>query len=153
MLSVFDVAAYIIKEIGPVTTWKLQKLLYYSQAWSLVWDEQPLFDEEFEAWGNGPACRELYNIHRGQFLLNELPIGDAETLNEIQKSTVNVVLKGYADKRPQWLNDLSVMEDPWKNARRGLSPCQRGNSIISKESLQLYYGSLREEDEILSEEE
>ena len=44
MASVFDVAAYILEKQGEMTTLKLQKLVYYSQAWSLVWDEKPLFD-------------------------------------------------------------------------------------------------------------
>ena len=64
MVSVYDVAQYILGKIGPLTTMKLQKLLYYSQAWSLVWDDKPLFAEEFEAWANGPVCRELYNMHK-----------------------------------------------------------------------------------------
>ena len=37
MASVYDVAAYILEKQGAMTTWKLQKLVYYSQAWSLVW--------------------------------------------------------------------------------------------------------------------
>ena len=34
------------------TSWKLQKLVYYCQAWSLVWDEEPLFEARIEAWAN-----------------------------------------------------------------------------------------------------
>ena len=45
-----DVAAYILQEQGPTPALKLQKLVYYSQAWSLVWDDKPLFEEEIEAW-------------------------------------------------------------------------------------------------------
>ena len=42
MASVFDVAAYILQKQGFLTTWKLQKLVYYGQAWSLVWDDDAL---------------------------------------------------------------------------------------------------------------
>lgn len=45
MANVSDVAAYILQKHGRMTTMKLQKLVYYSQAWSLVWDEKPLFQE------------------------------------------------------------------------------------------------------------
>ncbi|MDY6802276.1 MAG: DUF4065 domain-containing protein, partial [Cyanobacteriota bacterium] len=55
MVKVMDVAAYILKKLGPLSAMKLHKLLYYSQAWSLVWDEQPLFSERIEAWANGPV--------------------------------------------------------------------------------------------------
>ena len=43
MATVFDVAAYILAKRGEMTAWKLQKLVYYSQAWSLVWDQRPIF--------------------------------------------------------------------------------------------------------------
>ena len=46
-IQVFDVAAYILEKIGSMTTMKLQKLVYYSQAWSLVWDEKRLFEEDY----------------------------------------------------------------------------------------------------------
>ena len=32
MASVLDVAACILERQGPMTTWKLQKLVFYSQA-------------------------------------------------------------------------------------------------------------------------
>jgi len=50
MASVHDVACYILKKQSPMTTMKLQKLVYYCQAWSLVWDEKPLFKERMDAW-------------------------------------------------------------------------------------------------------
>ena len=37
MTSIFDVAAYVLDKLGVMTTMKLEKLCYYSQAWSLVW--------------------------------------------------------------------------------------------------------------------
>ena len=64
MASVFDVAKYVLKKTGQITTMKLQKLVYYCQAWSLAWDGKPLFPEEFKAWANGPVCQELFVKHR-----------------------------------------------------------------------------------------
>ena len=75
MANVHDVAAYILGRCGPMTAMKLQKLVYYSQAWSLVWDERPLFPESIEAWANGPVVPALYDRHRGAFKLNAWPIG------------------------------------------------------------------------------
>ena len=70
MATVFDVAFYILDKLGDMSTMKLQKLCYYAQAWSLAWDGVPLFNEDFQAWANGPVCRELYEFHRGEFLIN-----------------------------------------------------------------------------------
>jgi len=61
MAHVEDVAIYIMEQCGPMTAMKLQKLVYYSQAWHLVWDEEPLFSDPIEAWANGPIVRSLYH--------------------------------------------------------------------------------------------
>ena len=34
----YDVAVYILNKLGSCTSMKLHKLLYFCQAWSLVWD-------------------------------------------------------------------------------------------------------------------
>lgn len=142
MVSVLDVAAYILNEQGTMTTWKLQKLVYYCQAWSLVWDGDILFSEEIEAWANGPVVRELYNKHRGKFHIGSLKKGNAGSLLDYQRDTVDAVLSFYGDKSPQWLSDLTHMEDPWKLARKGIPDGERGGAIISLKSLEKYYGCL-----------
>ena len=142
MTGVFDVAAYVLRKQGAVTTWKLQKLVYYSQAWSLVWDDDVLFPEEIEAWANGPVVRELYDAHRREYRVSRLANGDADALTLDQRGTVDAVLEFYGDKSSQWLSDLTHMEDPWRAARKGLPECERGNTIIPKQDLAEYYGSL-----------
>lgn len=142
--TVFDVAAYILKKTGEITTMKLQKLVYYCQAWSLVWDEKPLFGEKIEAWSNGPVVRELFDAHKGKFVINreQLGCGDGRKLNSEQKETIDGVLSFYGHKPSQWLSDLTHAEDPWKEARRGLPSMIRGSNEITLESMARYYGSL-----------
>ena len=62
MASVHDVAAYILREQGAMSTWKLQKLVYYSLAWHLVWDDEPLFEEPAHALPARPR------VHRTEHL-------------------------------------------------------------------------------------
>ena len=145
MANVFDVAAYILDKQGPVTTWKLQKLVYYCQCWSLVWDDDELFPEEIEAWANGPVCRELYTAHVRRFRLRssvELGQGSPDVLTKDQRDTVDSVLNYYGNESPQYLSDLTHTEDPWKNARSGIPDHERGNKIIPKEHMAEYYSSL-----------
>ena len=142
MANVLDVAAAVLKRQGPMTTWKLQKLVYYCQAWSLVWDDDVMFPEEIEAWANGPVVRELYEAHRGKYRLSCLRKGRPDVLTDEQQETVDAVLGFYGDKSPQWLSDLTHMELPWQLARRGIPVGERGNTVIPKESLAEYYGSL-----------
>ena len=142
MTSVHDVAAYILKSRGPMTSMKLQKLVYYSQAWSLVWDEKAMFDEPIQAWVNGPVCPALYQVHRGKFEVDSIPGGDANALTSTQIETVESVLGVYGTKSSQWLSDLTHTERPWKDARQGLAPDERGSSVIDLVSMAEYYGSL-----------
>lgn len=147
MASVFDVAQYLLDKIKadaalPVTTWKLQKIVYYSQAWSSVWDDAPLFEERIEAWANGPVCPALYKEHRGKFKIDSLGNGDVSALSKDQIETIDEVYAFYGTKTPQYLSELTHSERPWIEARKGLNPGDRGSSEITLESMSEYYGSL-----------
>ena len=142
MPNCHDLAAFILQERGRMTTMKLQKLVYYCQAWSLVWDEAPLFPEKIEAWANGPVVPDLYYEHRGQYEVNSWPKGEPGALNKKQRATVRAVLKYYGTKPSQWLSDLTHSEKPWKKARKGLKPSERANNVISNASMMEYYSSL-----------
>jgi uncharacterized phage-associated protein len=141
-VSVFDVAAYILKKLGPMPTMKLQKLVYYCQAWSLVWDEAPLFKEPIEAWANGPVVKDLFSYHRGIYSISSVPIGNPDLLSEVQRETIDAVLDFYGKKSSQWLIDLSHIEEPWRKARVGLPDLDRGNREITLDSMAEYYSSL-----------
>jgi uncharacterized phage-associated protein len=142
MANAHDIAAYILDKGGEMTAMKLQKLVYYSQAWSLVWDEEPLFPDRIEAWANGPVVPVLYANHRGQFKVQTWPKGQPEKLTPKQRQTIEAVLGYYADKSSQWLSDLTHREDPWVDARSGLGPGERGSQVISHASMAEYYGGL-----------
>lgn len=142
MATVFDVASYILKQRGPTFAMKLQKLVYYSQAWSLVWDEKPLFTARIEAWVNGPVVPLLYQEHKGQLVVSKCGRGHPNNLTEEQKETVDAVLGFYGDKTGQWLSDLTHREQPWLDARIGLEPGERGGNVIPHAALYEYYSSL-----------
>jgi len=142
MANAHDVATYILKKRGRMTVMKLQKLVYYSQAWSLVWDDKPLFRDRIEAWANGPVVPNLYAAHRGMFDVKAWPKGDFRNLTAVQRETIDAVLEFYGDKSSQWLSDLTHSEDPWKEARKGLAPTQRGGNEITHASMAEYYSGL-----------
>lgn len=136
-----DVAQYILDQRGPLTTMKLQKLVYYSQAWSVVWDDDVIFSEPIEAWKNGPVVRDLWEAMRGSFRVSHAPGGVAANLTDEQKATVDQVLDFYGDRDAQWLSDLTHMEDPWRNAY-----ALGQNTEITPEALSEYYSSLGPDD-------
>ena len=144
MATVLNVAKYILEQKGKMTTMKLEKLVYYCQAWSLGWDEVPLFAEDFQAWANGPVCPELFEKHRGLFIVDATFLSDISTcdFDEDALETMNMVLNYYGDKEPQWLSELTHKEAPWKEARKGIADGLPCSNVISKDSMQQYYGGL-----------
>lgn len=136
MANVFDVAKYILNSVGGyISTMKIHKLCYYSQAWSLAW-EKTLFNEDFEAWPNGPVCRELFNIHKGKFYLTgrDIPNNLLTNLTDEEKSVINKCIEEYGKYSGAQLNELTRKEGPWKNTGR--------NQIINKEMMGDFYRSL-----------
>lgn len=142
-VTVFDVAEYILKKLGTMSTMKLQKLVYYCQAWSLVWDEKVLFPEDIQAWANGPVVKDLFNFHRGMFQISSIPIGNPDVLDDTKKETIDAVLDFYGEKPSQWLIDLTHNEEPWKKARVGMDMAERGNRIIKLDDMAEYYSSIK----------
>jgi len=142
MADVFDVAKYILQKQGSMTTMKLQKLVYYCQAWALVWDAKKLFPEKIEAWASGPVVRELYEVHRGMFNISSIGKGDANNLTPNEKETVDKILETYGIKSAQWLSDLTHLEKPWNDARGCVDPGENCDKEITQASMCEYYSSL-----------
>lgn len=144
MATVFDVAKYIVDKFGSMSAMKLQKLIFYSQAMSLVWDDLPLFEEEFEAWKKGPVCRELFNAHKGMFLIRDSKFlepyrPDIRNLTPEQIETIDVVVNSLIDFPPYRLSDMVHQEKPWLDARGNCPPEANCENVISKMSMQEYY--------------
>jgi uncharacterized phage-associated protein len=144
MPTVFDVAKYILKKKGPTTTVKLQKLVYYCQAWSLVWDEKCLFKNKIQAWASGPVIPTLFHAHKGKFIVNvkHFPQGSMGQLSKNEKETIDSVIEYYGDKPAQWLVDLTHLEDPWRDARKGWEAGERCSNEITPGAMIEYYSGL-----------
>lgn len=109
----------------------------------MVWDEDPLFNDRLEAWANGPVVPDLYEAHKGQFFCPEVIQGaDVSRLTNTQKEDIDIVLKAYTDKSPQYLVALSHSEQPWKDARVGYDAGERCNNEIKDDAIAEYYSSL-----------
>ena len=139
-----DVAGYILSKQGDMPAMKLQKLVYYSQAWSLVWDDKPLFRDRIEAWAYGPVIPSLYNLLRGKYTVTTIPDSHPDLLDGTQRETIDAILEFYGTKSSHWLSDLTQMELPWNEARESASLAygERGQVVISEAAMAEYYASL-----------
>ncbi|MEX3643997.1 Panacea domain-containing protein [Mycolicibacterium porcinum] len=143
MATANDVAAYIMEQYGKtMTTMKLQKLLYYSQGWSLAWDGQPMFEDEIAAWANGPVVYSVFDNHRGKFKIGSWRHGDATTLTEDERETVNAVLGYYGKLTGQELSDMTHAERPWLEARGNLPVGAYSSQPIDLDVMQDFFGDL-----------
>src|SRR5574343_175151 len=132
MATIYDIAKYITETQGEMSAMKLQKLMYYAQAWHMVWEEEPLFADNFQAWANGPVLPAIYDKHIGQFKVDKsfFKEGDSAKLTEPEKENIGKVLGFYGDKTAQWLSKLSHQEEPWLNARGDTPVGAYSNAVI-----------------------
>jgi len=147
--SAIEIAKYFISkarsEDKPLTNKKIQKLLYYSQAWSVTILNKKLFEDKIEAWVHGPAIRSIYNIF-SQFGADDFSkvfdIADFKTdvIDSDERDILDSIWKVYGKREANYLEILSHSEDPWKEARKGLEPNQPSNNEITTQSMRRYYG-------------
>ena len=124
MIDIMDAAHYIVYlsyhvKRGSLTPLKLQKILYLAQGWSYVWDDMPLFEDEFEAWQYGPVNAKIYEYFR-KYGRNEIP--EEEGRNNIPfgnntiEDTLEAVWEKYAPCSAFELVELTHNQEPWKQA-------------------------------------
>jgi uncharacterized phage-associated protein len=148
VVSCFDVANYFISlanETGSfISNLKLQKLVYYAQAWHLAIHQTQLFEEDFEAWIHGPVIPALYQKYKR---FGWQPIYEAVSLelpDNVQTFLADVSEEYFACDAYE-LEQMTHIEDPWKQARIGLLPDMLADRTIEKEWMKEYYGARVEE--------
>lgn len=148
IVSYDDVANYFLaysNEIQePITNLKLQKMVYYAQAWYLANYGKPLFNVDFEAWVHGPVIRDLYNKYKH---FGYKPIILDITLKDVNKRIddeivefLNEIIEVYMPFTGYHMELMTHHELPWIEARNGYESDENCSNIISKESMKQYYG-------------
>lgn len=149
MLSCFDIANYFIwlaNETGSfISNLKLQKLVYYAQAWHLALHDNPLFEEDFQAWVHGPVIPPLYQKYKPFGWQPILEDADPKLPKDIVQFLDEVSQEYFACDAYE-LEQMTHIEEPWNRARENLAPDTPSNEIIKKEWMQEYYGARVKED-------
>lgn len=117
--AVLDVAAYIfnrLNKLGPVEAIKLQKLLYYCNAWSLADRRFPLFQDEIQAWKHGPVVASIYPLHGGKIDIDTWSLGTPEDLSADDRELIDNVVDTYGGLSGWRLRNLTHQEKPWIEA-------------------------------------
>jgi uncharacterized phage-associated protein len=146
MNSLYNVADYFINrsdDENPMTPLKLQKLCYYAQAWSLVWDGVELFPDDFQAWIHGPANYDLYCKYKNFKTISEVSEDyNINSFNSQQLETLDAVWDAYGKFSGKYLEQLTHEEEPWIITRGNLPAGTGSNRIIEKNIIKEYYSKL-----------
>lgn len=154
-ITIDDVADYIIVKLSvaetPVSFLKLQKLVYYVQAWHLALKDQPMFNGKFQAWVHGPVSRKLYDRFSGKHMMYDLlDEGDLQQGFEIEslplavRMHVDEILEAYAGFSGSQLEVMTHSEEPWIKARGTLKASQRCENEIDEGIMASYYRKMAE---------
>ena len=157
-------AKYNVKEVAKwflikdsMTQKRLQKLLYYTQAWSYALRDDAFMEASFEAWVHGPVSPQLRDVF-GYTRLNVIDIKDENNLFygyyfDKFKNVNNItdvddveflesVWATYGDLSANALEVLTHKEAPWINARKGRAPNEICNREIDPKDMKEYYRSI-----------
>ena len=113
MCKAMEVAGYITNSLE-VDKLKLQKLLFYSQAVHVVFNDELLFDDEIQAWDYGPVVPKIYKKLKNKEGIVKLPY--KSTLTEKQIHSIDLALGYYGDMSGAALINETHSESTWINA-------------------------------------
>jgi uncharacterized phage-associated protein len=153
MVDSIQLANFILAKVGPMPHLKLQKLVYYVQAWHLAFFNEPIIQDDFQAWLHGPVSKKVWDTFKNPDnpLLNKIELLPevAESalatfpakLSPDQKDLINDVLHEYGKKSGYHLECLTHVETPWLEARMGVGIADKCSRVISKETMATFYCS------------
>ena len=140
---------YILKHYGPMSHLKLQKLIFYCDAYCLAYFDKELVTDQFEAWVHGPVSRKVYNRLKDKSILySDLIYSKKEgedvdvefgKLTQDQQDLILSVLGDLSKWTGIELEAATHKEKPWLEARKGYSEADKFNELISKDTTRLFY--------------
>lgn len=137
MASAFDVAYYFLlldsqNDGEGLSNLKLQKLCYYAQGFHLAFFNEPLFNEEIEAWAHGPVIPELY--HRFKVFGNSSihSEGYPIALSHQQGKLIEEIYEVFGQYSAWKLRNMTHEEPTWANH-------EVYADVIPKQELQDYF--------------
>lgn len=137
MDDVRKIATYICKLYRErygrnVDEMKLHKLLYFSQRESFVMNDEPLFEDTFQAYKYGPVLVSIRPLYKDGSLENNIFGYD---ISEKAKDVIAAVFEMYASKDSWSLSSITHGEYSWRNARKGYAPMDACDVEIKTEDI------------------
>ncbi len=145
-----DIADYFIALSNEshelISNLKLQKLVYYTQAWFLAVFKHPLFEATFKAWVHGPVIPQLYHEYKKfSWMPIQKEVGEEhirkvrEQLADDERDLLDDIVNEYFGIGAFELERMTHAEVPWQKARSGLSEDDTSSPTIHNEWMKSYY--------------
>ncbi|MEZ0180218.1 Panacea domain-containing protein ['Camptotheca acuminata' phytoplasma] len=119
---------------------KLQKILYYAQAYHLVKNKkQPLFIESIEAWERGPVVPDVYFEFSSFYKEKLKPLihkAFNSSLSLPQQNSLTYIIRKYGYLNAEELNKQTCYEDPWQDSFQNFDLLL---NIISHQQLFIFF--------------
>lgn len=150
-VSALNMADYILVQCGSMSHLKLQKLLYYCEAYHLAYTDRAVLHENFQAWVHGPVCVEVYHALKGNAVLygdvsydgagsGSNPVSYIkDALASKQIEIIDDVLSSLSSWKDSELEASTHREFPWIEARSGKGPSEKHDGIINKVTMSAFY--------------
>lgn len=122
MIHAIDVANFFIdlaqnEKEGSITNLKLNKLLYFAQAWALTRNGDPLFSDEIQAWDYGPVVPNVYHKFKAFGENNIKHTADDYSPDKFSDEDVQLLLdvyREYGKYSASALVEITHSESPWQ---------------------------------------
>lgn len=140
-----QIADWIIhKTHGNITHSKLQKLLYYCQAWHYTIFNEVLFDERIEAWAHGPVVPSQFSRFNNIDFFQNIKVKDFKHIKLKSKTEqlLNEVVGIYNKCTDRHLELLVKREDPWRETRGNIPEFKKCQKEIQLDLMKQYYINL-----------
>ncbi len=142
----YEIADYLLHESGQrgenLTNLKLQKLLYYADAWNLAIKDEELFSESFKAWVHGPVLLSQYHRFKDYKWKPITEPIERPALNEELTEHLNEIIDVFGCETAVALELMTHRELPWIAARGDLPPTEPSTATILKENMKQFYRSV-----------
>ena len=150
MYNINDITDYVIinlteEDEHSLINLKLQKLLYYIQAWCLGIYERSFFNGEFQAWAHGPVNTEIYDRFKSSknlysFITIDDVIKHDLDIKQEDIKFIDWILENYAPFSGIELEHMTHNEQPWIEARGNTPALSKCTNVITNASMISYYG-------------
>ena len=150
--NVFQIADFFLGTLeaekgDSITPLKLQKLVYYAQAWHYTIFDKPLYDEKIEAWTHGPVVKTLWDrfkkTPKDASIDTKILDSDIVEFSDSTLTLLSEVNKIYGEHSGSYLEYLTHSEKPWIMARGKLPIHVTCTNEITLKSMKDYYSTLR----------